>query len=130
VLPDSAPLAVAGTLSQQHHDLGALAAAVVTASAGWHAVFIGANTPAEEMAAAALSLKARAVLLSFTYPGAVERMRADLAELRRSLPAEVDIFIGGEAADELEPGLPPAGVTVIRDFPDLRESLRSLSRRA
>ena len=127
VLPESAPAAVAGTLPEQRHDLGALAAAVAAAASGWHAVYIGADTPPEEMAAAAASLGARAVLLSFSYPGDQQRVLADLTALKSYLPNKVEIFIGGEGAQDLVDGPLPEGVTVISDFAALRQALRALS---
>jgi DNA-binding transcriptional MerR regulator/methylmalonyl-CoA mutase cobalamin-binding subunit len=129
VLPYSAPKAIITTVSQQQHDLGAMAAAVVAASVGWNAVFLGPDTPVEEIAAAANSVGAGVVLLSYTYPADSSRMMTDLSELRRFLSDTVHIIVGGEATAEVkfDSGLKP--FSVVRDLPALRDFLRTLTRK-
>jgi len=124
-LPESAPTVLVATVPQQVHDIGALAAAVVSVSAGWHAVYIGSNTPVEEIASAAGAVNARLVLLSFTYPSDADRHGADLAALRDYLPRHIGIIVGGTSTEALDADAVPDGVAVVSDFSALREALRA-----
>jgi DNA-binding transcriptional MerR regulator/methylmalonyl-CoA mutase cobalamin-binding subunit len=127
-LPDSAPIALVATAAEQHHDLGARIAAVVAASAGWHAIFAGSNIPVEEIANAANSLKADIVLLGYTYPRDSRRLIADLVDLRSYVSDDVYIVAGGAAMAKIEFDSLPERVLPVRDFPELRELLLRLSR--
>jgi len=46
---DSAPVLVSATPRGQEHELGALIAGVIAASAGWKVIYLGSNLPAEEI---------------------------------------------------------------------------------
>jgi DNA-binding transcriptional MerR regulator len=67
--PDTnAPAAVATTPAGEHHELGALMAAVVAAMSGWRCVYLGPNLPTSEVARAVKSSAAEAGAALFRVP--------------------------------------------------------------
>lgn len=95
---DGAPLAVATTPAGERHELGALLAALIAASAGWRTAFLGADLPAEEIAGAALGAGARVVLLSVIGPADSARAAQEVMRLGRLLPENCEILLGGRGA--------------------------------
>ena len=59
---------VCATPNGQRHEIGALLGAVMAAAAGWRITFLGADLPVEEIAAAAVSLRADGVAISLVHP--------------------------------------------------------------
>lgn len=94
-----APTLVVTTPAGDRHELGALAAAITAASAGWKALYLGPDLPARDIAAAAIASDARAVALSLVFPGAGASVADELVALRGALPPTVPIFAGGAAAE-------------------------------
>jgi len=62
-IDNTAPKIVVATLSGQWHELGALSVALAAAESGWKAIYYGPNLPAEEIAAGAKHIDARAVAI-------------------------------------------------------------------
>jgi MerR family transcriptional regulator, light-induced transcriptional regulator len=86
--------AVLATPPGEPHTLGLHMAAWVTALAGVHVVFLGANTPMAEVAFAVERHAAQGVVLSVAagYDG---DLRAELDDLEGRLPRPVSIALGG-----------------------------------
>lgn len=111
------PVVAMATLSEERHDLGLLMASVVLAVNGWRALYLGPDTPSEELVALAKDAPVRAIAISVslskkrTAPSAVRA-------LRRALPARVALWVGGA-------GAPPAiaGVVVVRDLDSLERMI-------
>ena len=85
------------TPAGQVHELGALTAAATAATLGWQPVYLGCNMPAEEIVYAVQANGARALALSITYPSDDPRLPDELRRLRRHLPKETAIVVGGRA---------------------------------
>ncbi len=121
---ERAPRIVVTTPAGQHHELGALMAAAVADESGWDVYYLGANLPAEEIAAAARQLRARAIALSVVYrngdhaPDEILRLR----ELVGTLP----IFVGGRASEALCNKLTDAAIACPRDLAEFRAELQSV----
>jgi len=98
VLHPGAPVVLVTTPAGQMHELGAALAAAAAAQHGWRVVFAGAAMPASEIAAAAIQNRARAVALSIVYPADDPSLGAELLRLRRVLPGEIPLMVGGRAA--------------------------------
>ncbi|RYG19949.1 MerR family transcriptional regulator [bacterium] len=81
----SAPRILVTTPRNQHHEFGALMAAVVAAMQGWSVTYLGPNLPAEEIADAVRLSGARALALSIVYP-------SDDPELAQEMRAQVGHF--------------------------------------
>lgn len=115
-LADSAsgPPVVCATLSGDHHTLGLHLAAALLAASGRRLLFLGPDTPTEDIVVGADQAGAPAIVVSVGSSVAEPERR--IAELRDALPPRVGLFVGG-------PGAPNAveGVTVVSDLPRLVE---------
>ena len=95
------PAIVVATPAGEWHEIGALLVSLTAAGAGWSVVYLGANLPAEEIAAVALEHRARAVALSLIYSDKGDHhLGAELRKLRRALGAETAILVGGRGAQQ------------------------------
>jgi methylmalonyl-CoA mutase cobalamin-binding domain/chain len=121
---------VVATPAGQVHELGALLAAAAAADLGWGVLYLGADLPAEEIAAAALQRNARAVGLSSVYPGDDPTFVDQLRKLRRYLGPEVAIFVGGQAAGAYELVLRETDSILVEDLTSFHEQLNRLGRAA
>jgi DNA-binding transcriptional MerR regulator/methylmalonyl-CoA mutase cobalamin-binding subunit len=120
------PLLVMATPLGQHHELGALAAVTTAASGGWQVTYLGPDLPADEIAAAAGMKNASAVALSIIYPADDPNLDRELRRLRRLLPAETAILVGGRAAEGYEETLQSIQAIRANDMQDLRARLAAL----
>jgi DNA-binding transcriptional MerR regulator/methylmalonyl-CoA mutase cobalamin-binding subunit len=125
-VPASAPGLIVTTPAGQVHELGALIAAWSAAAEGWRVVYLGPNLPAEEIAAAAQQHGAKAVALSIVYPTDDPHLENEFKRLRRYLPAEVAIIVGGRAAGNYHDVLDTIGATRMSDFQSFRTKLESM----
>jgi DNA-binding transcriptional MerR regulator/methylmalonyl-CoA mutase cobalamin-binding subunit len=122
---ESAPRLVVSTPARQHHELGAVLATSVASSVGWRATYVGANLPAEEIAAAARVRQSTAVALSIAFPPDDDHLPGELRRLRRSLPG-LPIIVGGQAVAAYREVLDEIGAIVVPGFADFRKTLASL----
>ena len=125
--PSTAPLLVAGTLSGEQHEFGAMLAAVVAADAGWRVLYPGPSLPASELAEAARRTGARVVGVSVVHGGeeALDGASAELRSLRAALPAGVVAVVGGRHGGRAA----PEGMMVVSDLAALREVLETVGPR-
>lgn len=115
----SAPSALVCTPVNQVHELGALIAAVTVAMRGWNVVYLGANLPSEEIAAAVRQLSARMLILGIVYPADDALLHRDLRRLATLLPGGVAVAVGGRAAGAYAASLESMDAAIIRDLDDL-----------
>lgn len=123
---DSAPVLVVATPTGQIHELGALLVAAAAANLGWRVTYLGASLPAAEIAGAARQDRARAVALSLVYPEDDPSMEGELTRLRKSLPPEVNLLVGGRAMPAYRDALQNMGALQIEDLPQLSSTLDQL----
>jgi methylmalonyl-CoA mutase cobalamin-binding domain/chain len=97
-LAANAPHLIVATPTGQLHELGAVMVAASATDLGWRVTYLGTSLPAAEIAGSAVQNHARAVALSIVYPGDDEHLPEELEALRRYLPSEVKIIIGGRAS--------------------------------
>jgi len=121
----NAPAIVVTTPAGQRHELGALIAAAVAGGEGWRVVYLGADLPAEAIAAAARQARARIVALSLVTIGDATALRRELADLRAALPSDTTVVAGGAGAEGLATALTAIGVRLIPELPELRVLLRT-----
>lgn len=124
--PAGAPDLLVATPAGQVHEFGALAAAVTAASEGWRVSYLGPNLPAEDIAAAAVHRKARAVALSMVYPSDDAQLHGELLRLRRLLPGDTKIVVGGRSAIAYDSTLAEISAGRVGDLAELREMLRAI----
>lgn len=121
-----APRLLVTTPAGQVHEVGALLAAATAATEGWRVTYLGTDLPAEEIAAAARQVAARAVALSITYPPDDPRLGDELRRLQGLLDDSVALLVGGRAADSYEPALQGPSTHLVEELSDLRELLEAL----
>ena len=121
---ENAPIIISATPRGQDHELGALIAGVVAASLGWKVIYLGPNLPVEEIAAVTESLESRVVALSIVYPGDDPQLKKELLNLKRMLPKNISLFVGGKAADGYLDVLDEIGAIRVKDTKQLRYELQ------
>jgi MerR family transcriptional regulator, light-induced transcriptional regulator len=114
------------TLAGEAHELGALMAAVTTADAGGHPVFVGGNLPVPEIVDAAEAIGANAVAVGIFHANGNDPA-ASLQALRSALPARVELWVGGPGTEALQ--LPPQ-VSRIGDTEELERKVALLLERS
>lgn len=125
-LPESAPIIIVATPSGQNHELGAVLVAAAATSKGWRVKYLGTNLPACELSGAALQSKARAVALSVVYPDDDPDLIQQFINLRKCLPPEVAILVGGRAAESYADAIIGIGGCLLTDLPQLYRKLDEL----
>lgn len=103
------PLVVFSTLPGELHTLGLQMAALVAAAAGCRILYLGAETPIEQVAALARDLGARAVAVSISRATRGEQSTRRLARLRMLLPRSLRLAAGGEGAPRGRRGVEAMG---------------------
>jgi DNA-binding transcriptional MerR regulator/methylmalonyl-CoA mutase cobalamin-binding subunit len=126
----AAPLIVVSTPAGQVHEFGALAAAATAASEGWRLSYLGPNLPAEDIAAAAIQRNAQAVALSVVYPSDDMHVHGEVLRLRKLLPAETALLMGGRASSAYEDTVNRAGAVHVGNLAEFRGHLRKLRNQA
>ncbi len=114
------------TLPGETHALGLQVVALATTLSGRAVHLLGAQTPLEEIALAARSLRAAVVGLSVTPATATPATVEEIGRLRDALPGEVRLWVGGAGAEMLRAGLPD-GVRALVDLDDLDAALGALA---
>lgn len=122
----SGPVLVVATPVGQVHEMGALLVAAFAAGLGWQVMQLGVSLPALEIAGAARQAGARAVALSLVYPEDDARLPDELATLRRYLPAEIALVVGGRATAAYRPALTAAAALLVEELSQLEPVLESL----
>lgn len=121
-----APRVIVTTPSGESHEFGALMAAITAAADGWQDVYLGPNTPWQEIAEAANANKAAAVAISLTQTGNDPDRREELKHLRRYLTESIPVFIGGSGAASQRPLLDALGLHCADTLDDFRGALAAL----
>lgn len=124
--PPSSPHIIATTPVGQLHEIGALVVSAQAAREGWRVTYLGSNLPAQEIARAAHQNRAPAVALSLAYPEDDPHLGGELVKLRRCLPEETALLVGGRAAGRQREVLQRIGATYLPDLSALRETLAEL----
>ena len=123
----NAPTLVIGVPTGQLHELGALLAKAAAANIGWNTCYVGPSLPAAEIAGAAVSFEARAVALSVVYPDDDPNLPLELRSLRKLLPANMPIVIGGDSAPSYREAITTVNAMLaptLSDFQRILESIR------
>ena len=121
------PHVLVATPAGQRHDLGALLVAATASSSGCHVTFLGADLPAEDIAIAARAGSVDLVALSIVHPADDPALPAELESLRRELPANLPIIVGGRASESYRSVSRIKGIRWIDELAELRDMLGELS---
>lgn len=90
------PRVVCATPAGEQHVLGLHIAALAMAGGGSEVLFLGADTPARDVAAAAIERAADAVALSASTTLSPRELRRYVRDLQRALKVSIPIAVGGE----------------------------------
>lgn len=99
------PAVVAATLPGDRHDLGLHMAVSVVAMCGWQVVFLGRDTPVEDIARAVDTRHAAAALVSVSTWADADLAHGHLEELRGLLAPGTSVIAGGTGAPGDVPGV-------------------------
>jgi MerR family transcriptional regulator, light-induced transcriptional regulator len=126
VFTGTEPKIVITTPTGQLHELGALMISALVSVDGWLPVYLGPNTPADEIAACVKQSGARAVSLSLTYPADDPRIPTELTRLKAQLDPSIAVFVGGAAMDAHRELVDRLGIEAPVSIHSLRQSLQAL----
>jgi MerR family transcriptional regulator, light-induced transcriptional regulator len=125
-LPQNAPGILVSSPSGQLHELGALLVAVTASNFGWKVTYLGPNLTAEEIAGAAIQSHVKAVALSIIYPANDLSVVQELQKLRKYLPENIKIIVGGRAAFSYRKTLDEINAFLLKDTPSFCAVLDSI----
>ena len=124
----NAPKMIVSTPINQLHELGALLAGIIAELKGWKVTYLGANLPAEEIAAAVKFTDAKAVTISISYKSDDLSISKELRRLRKLIGNDVALVVGGRAAGHYEAVLDQIGVLKIKSYDHFKEILEELGK--
>ncbi|MDD5462697.1 MAG: MerR family transcriptional regulator [Methylococcales bacterium] len=122
----NAPKMIVSTPIGQLHELGALLAAIMAELKGWQVTYLGANLPAEEIAAAVKFTNARAVTISLSFSTDDHVVPKELRRLKKLIGNDVALIVGGRAAAHYKAALDEVGVLNIQSYEHFRQLLDQL----
>jgi DNA-binding transcriptional MerR regulator/methylmalonyl-CoA mutase cobalamin-binding subunit len=122
----SAPGIVLAAPAGQRHEMGALLAASAAEEVGWKAIYVGADLPAAEIAAAVRASDAAALGLSLVGTPGDAAIHEELRAVRSLAGPDVAIFAGGEAAATYGPTLRAVDARIVESFGEFQEALDAL----
>lgn len=121
-----APTLIATTIAGEGHEFGAMMAAAVAAVAGWRVLYLGANTPAVDLARAARTSNARVIVVGIVGEEGADAVRAEAAALRGYVGSRAKIVAGGAASADHRLTLKRARIEILESRADLRRLLNAL----
>ena len=101
VRSDAGPLLVFATLAGERHELGLLNCSWLAAARRFRTHYLGSDCPAADVAAFALEVEARAVVVSMVMPQNAVPSIEQLQELVKQLRGRSEVWIGGSAARDV-----------------------------
>jgi len=123
----NAPRMIVSTPIGQLHELGALLAAIMAELSGWQVTYLGANLPAEEIAAGVKFTNACALTLSISFATDDHVVPKELRRLKKLIGNDVALIVGGRAAGHFQAVLNEIGVVNIQSYVHFRQILDELA---
>jgi methanogenic corrinoid protein MtbC1 len=118
---------IVATPPRQVHELGALLVGAAAAAEGWDVTYLGADLPVADIVGSARQVGTDAVALSAVFPVDDPALLDDLVLIRRGLPSDVALILGGAAAVRSRDLLGAVGALVVDSLPEFRVTLRRLA---
>ncbi|MCX7097565.1 MAG: MerR family transcriptional regulator [Methylococcales bacterium] len=125
--PANAPRMIVTTPIGQLHELGALLAAIMAELCGWQVTYLGANLPAEEIAAGVKYTNATALTISLSFAADDHVVPKELRRLKKLIGSDVALIVGGRAAGHFQAVLDEIGVVNIQGYAHYRSILEKLA---
>ena len=113
----------------ERHELGGLMGAVLAASRGFRSIYLGPDLPAAEIGLFCTRRPVGALALSLVTQPDVNDAHGQLLDLRRAVPAGIEIWVAGQASTLLARDPLPAGVVTISDLTEFLAKLTLLRAR-
>lgn len=117
------PTVVVTAPGREGVELGCLATSVHVAGCGYTPLFVGVGVPTEDVVEVVGRAHAAAVVMSIVLPSYDLAVLGEVSLLRRQLPPEIPLLVGGRMSDEMRSELSAAGVRVLTDMRSLSEAL-------
>ena len=111
------------TVPGEQHGIGLLMVEALLSPEGAHCISLGTQTPFDDIRRAAQAHKAQVVAVSFSSAFPLRQVGDAIATLRRTLPAAVALWAGGEVTRRLRKT--PAGVRILPEIGDTVAALHS-----
>lgn len=124
--PESGPVLIVTTPAGQLHEFGALMAAIAASSIGWRVIYLGPDSPAEDVARAARQSRARAVALSIIHPADDPHVGQEIVKLGRLLESDMTLFIGGRGSAGYRDIIESIGAIPVTDLNQFQSRLESI----
>ena len=99
--------------------------ALIASESGWDPFYFGPSLPAEEIAAAAKFVEARAVALSITHHSDNLRLNKELNRVCDYLCGNIQLFIGGQNAVCFADSCASGGIQLVKNIEHFRNVLES-----
>ena len=123
--PPGSARVLMGTAPEELHGMGLLMLQAVLAVAGAQSINLGTQTPLNELVRGASGFQVDVVAISFSLAYPSRRIAPFVLELRRQLPAQIDLWAGGAGVDRLHTQWPG-----VQRFKALSHAVEALASRA
>ncbi len=115
------------TLEGERHEFGAMVAMAAALKNGWGALYFGPELPVRDLVEAVGQRGLRAVALSVVCVDDADRVAAALRDVRRALPADVALVVGGSGASRVRDRLDRLDIRIVDDPASFVAVLQSLA---
>lgn len=122
-----APRMIMSTPLGQLHEIGALLTTIIAEFKGWHVTYLGADLPAEEIAAAAKYIRARAVVISISFKTDDHVILREIRRLNKLVGRDVALIAGGRASACYQAVLDEVGAFSVQNYDHFKLILDGLS---
>ncbi|MES2177644.1 MAG: cobalamin-dependent protein [Gemmatimonadota bacterium] len=122
-----APRILVATPAGDRHAIGAALVGAAAAVEGWNVLYLGADLPSADIAAAAAAARVRVVAISVILVEGGRRVLDELASLRARLPNEVELVVGGNGVRAIARELLALNIRVEDSVGGLVAELRRIS---
>jgi DNA-binding transcriptional MerR regulator/methylmalonyl-CoA mutase cobalamin-binding subunit len=129
VRPDVPARLLFATVAGDRHEIGTLGAAMLAASSGLGATYLGPDLPARDIVDSVKPAGAHVVVLGLTTPLAAKAKATELRAILRGLPKNVELWIGGPAAARYADLVGNRGI-VLQDYDAYQKELVRIGGRA
>jgi methylmalonyl-CoA mutase cobalamin-binding subunit len=122
------PRILFATPSDELHEFGILASAMMAVAEGFDVLYLGANLPALEIVAAAERTSPRAVVIGIKASAPTQATIEELRVLAGKLPATAELWLGGTDAKKTLASIGNARSFALEDFSELGVHLARLKK--
>lgn len=93
------------TPAGERHEFGTLGAALLAASGGLGAIYLGPDMPADDIVAVTTVVNLDVVVLGLTELGDAKRIEAEISQIAARLDPRIELWLGGRGAERVSRNL-------------------------